>query len=106
MKDRNAILDLLREIIADLDAIELSSNNQLEVDIKKLKNIYVKIYFDCISFINVNTNIFLIDYEELIAFAYDCIEFKDADLSRVGEDLLYAIIDLKNKIKEMDIYEK
>ena len=106
MKDRNAILDLLREIIADLDAIELSSNNQLEVDIKKLKNIYVKIYFDCISFINVNTDIFLIDYEELIAFAYDCIEFKDADLSRVGEDLLYAIIDLKNKIKEMDIYEK
>ena len=53
MKDRNAILDLLREIIADLDAIELSSNNQLEVDIKKLKNIYVKIYFDCISFIRV-----------------------------------------------------
>ena len=39
----NAILDLLREIIADLDAIELSSNNQLEVDIKKLKNIYVKL---------------------------------------------------------------
>lgn len=106
MKDRNAILDLLREIIADLDAIELSSNNQLEVDIKKLKNIYVKIYFDCISFINVNTNIFLIDYEELMTFANDCIEFKDADLSRVGEDLLYAIIDLKNKIKEMDIYEK
>ena len=30
MKDRNAILDLLREIIADLDAIELSSTNQLE----------------------------------------------------------------------------
>ncbi len=103
MKDRNAILDLLREIIADLDAIELSSNNQLEVDIKKLKNIYVKIYFDCISFINVNTNIFLIDYEELMTFANDCIEFKDADLVRIGEDLLYAVIDLKNILVKENI---
>ena len=103
MKDRNAILDLLREIIADLDAIELSSNNQLEVDIKKLKNIYVKIYFDCISFINVNTNIFLIDYEELMTFANDCFEFKDADLVRIGEDLLYAVIDLKNILVKENI---
>lgn len=103
MKDRNAILDLLREIIADLDAIELSSNNQLEVDIKKLKNIYVKIYFDCISYINVNTNIFLIDYEELMTFANDCIEFKDADLVRIGEDLLYAVIDLKNILVKENI---
>ena len=103
MKDRNAILDLLREIIADLDAIELTSNNQLEVDIKKLKNIYVKIYLDCISVINVNTNIFLIDYEELMTFANDCIEFKDADLVRIGEDLLYAVIDLKNILVKENI---
>lgn len=103
MKDRNAILDLLREIIADLDAIELSSNNKFEVDIKKFKNIYVKIYFDCISFINVNTNIFLIDYEELMTFANDCIEFKDADLVRIGEDLLYAVIDLKNILVKENI---
>ncbi len=106
MKDRKIILDLLRKIIADLNTIEFASSNKLDDDVKKFINIYIKIYFNCISFINVNTDIFLIDYEELIAFAYDCIEFKDADLSRVGEDLLYAIIDLKNKIKEMDIYEK
>lgn len=103
MKDRKTILDLLRKIIADLDAIEFASNNKFEVDIKKFKNIYVKIYFDCISFINVNTNIFLIDYEELITFANDCIEFKDADLVRIGEDLLYAVIDLKNILVEENI---
>ena len=103
MKDRKAILDLLRKIIADLDAIELASNNKLEANIKKLKNIYVKIYFNCISFINVNINIFLIDYEKLMTFANDCIEFKDADLVRIGEDLLYAVIDLKNKLVEENI---
>lgn len=102
MKDRKTILDLLRKIIADLDAIELS-NDRLEADVKKFKNIYVKIYFDCISSINVDTNIFLIDYEKLMTFAYDCIEFKDADLVRIGEDLLYAAIDLKNKLVEENI---
>ena len=94
------IIDLFRKLIASLSCIEKITTDE------KIKNQATKYLIDLtiqyknfIEFYDIKSLAFKYTEGEIIDFSNMCIENKENDFVKLGEDIQFAIIDLIKILK-------
>ena len=98
--DRDSIIILFRKLITSLSCIEKLAK---DIELKEEATNYILDLIDQYNKIIKTSEIKSISFkyseEDLIDFSYRCIENKENDFVRLGEDIQFGIIELTKLLK-------
>lgn len=98
--DRDSIIILFRKLITSLSCIEkIAKDIELKEEATKYILDLIDKYNKIIETKEIKTINFKYSEEDLIDFSYRCIENKENDFVRLGEDIQFGIIELTKLLK-------
>lgn len=98
--NKEKIVNLLRKIITSLTCIEkITKDEELK---KEAEGYIIELSIQYNKIINKNDINITLNKDDLVTFSYECINNKECDFVKLGEDIQFGtleLIDLLNDIK-------